>query len=293
MADFDMGNIGSYFDITQLVLYVFWFFFAGLVLYLHREGKREGYPLETDGDRRVEVVGFPGMPRQKTYTMEDGHSVTVPAPNIEERPIAAEPAAPWPGAPLVPTGDPMADGVGPASYALREERPERTHHGDPLIAPLRVLPDYGLSPRDPDPRGYEVAGLDDEVAGTVEDVWIDRTDPQVRFLEVAVGASPAPEAETPAPEAAAGDEAGVEPAPVEAPVATAPVSERVLLPINFAHVVPRQRLVQVRAVTGAQLKAAPRIASEAEVTLREEDRISAYFASGFLYATAEREEPLV
>ncbi len=187
----------------------------------------------------------------------------------------------------------MADGVGPASYALREERPERTHHGDPLIAPLRVLPDYGISPRDPDPRGYEVAGLDDEVAGTVVDVWIDRTDPQVRFLEVSVDAGSAPVAETSAAEAAPGDEAEAEPSAVEAPATTAPAGERVLLPINFAHVVPRQRLVKVRAVTGAQLKAAPRIASEAEVTLREEDRITAYFASGFLYATAEREEPLV
>ena len=32
-------------DVTQIVLYAFWLFFAGLVYYLRREDKREGYPL--------------------------------------------------------------------------------------------------------------------------------------------------------------------------------------------------------------------------------------------------------
>ena len=37
------GAITGYIDVAQLVLYAFWFFFAGLIWYLRREDKREGY----------------------------------------------------------------------------------------------------------------------------------------------------------------------------------------------------------------------------------------------------------
>ena len=35
-------------DLAQVMLYLFWIFFAGLVIYLRREDRREGYPLESD-----------------------------------------------------------------------------------------------------------------------------------------------------------------------------------------------------------------------------------------------------
>ena len=35
------GAITGYIDVAQLVLYVFWIFFIGLVIYLRREDKRE------------------------------------------------------------------------------------------------------------------------------------------------------------------------------------------------------------------------------------------------------------
>ena len=41
----------GYIDIAQVVLYAFWIFFAGLIFYLHRENKREGYPWRRSGDR--------------------------------------------------------------------------------------------------------------------------------------------------------------------------------------------------------------------------------------------------
>jgi photosynthetic reaction center H subunit len=51
-------------DLAQLVLYAFWAFFFGLVFYLRREDKREGYPLL--GDRPGErVEGFPAVPPPK------------------------------------------------------------------------------------------------------------------------------------------------------------------------------------------------------------------------------------
>jgi photosynthetic reaction center H subunit len=44
---------------------------------------------------------------------------------------------------------------------------------------------------------------------------------------------------------------------------------------------------------GAQFADAPRLASPNQVTLREEDRIAAYFASGHLFADPTRMEPLL
>ena len=37
----------QYIDVAQVVLYLFWAFLAGIIIYLHREDKREGYPLES------------------------------------------------------------------------------------------------------------------------------------------------------------------------------------------------------------------------------------------------------
>jgi hypothetical protein len=66
------GAITGYIDVAQLVLYVFWIFFIGLVIYLRREDKREGYPLEAEGSSRVRVVGFPDLPEPKTFVLPHG-----------------------------------------------------------------------------------------------------------------------------------------------------------------------------------------------------------------------------
>ena len=39
------GAITEYMDVAQIALYAFWILFFILVGYLHREGKREGWPL--------------------------------------------------------------------------------------------------------------------------------------------------------------------------------------------------------------------------------------------------------
>lgn len=87
------GAITGYIDVAQLVLYAFWIFFAGLVLYLHREGKREGYPLDSDRtDRsggRVKVVGFPDLPDPKTFRLHDGTSVLAPRVENDTRELKA------------------------------------------------------------------------------------------------------------------------------------------------------------------------------------------------------------
>lgn len=57
-------------DGAQITLYAFWLFFFGLVYYLRKEDKREGYPLEGDNGRPVQ--GFPVVPPKKTYIAQDG-----------------------------------------------------------------------------------------------------------------------------------------------------------------------------------------------------------------------------
>lgn len=51
-------------DGAQIALYAFWLFFAGLIIYLRREDKREGYPLESPQGPRE---GWPKPGATKTY----------------------------------------------------------------------------------------------------------------------------------------------------------------------------------------------------------------------------------
>ncbi len=279
------GAITGYFDVAQIVLYAFWIFFAGLIIYLRREDKREGYPLESDRVH-VKVVGFPGLPEPKSFVLPHGGGTRY-APREEPREtIKATPIAPWPGAPLQPIGDPMLAGVGPGSFANRPDVPDLTFEGTPKIIPMRVATDYAVAHQDLDPRGLPVLGADDVVGGRVKDIWVDQSEPQIRYLEVALplAAEPEPVAAAPATE-----EGGAEAAP--APVRRAPVAETVLLPMNFVRVNRKARNLKVNAILGRHFINVPRLAQPNQVTLLEEDRISAYYAGGTLYAKADRADP--
>ena len=89
----------QYIDVAQLVLYVFWIFFAGLIYYLIRENHREGYPM--DSDRGV-VGGWPPAPAPKTYRLADGREVMAPRQEAPPQPLNAERAYRSPAAPLEP-----------------------------------------------------------------------------------------------------------------------------------------------------------------------------------------------
>jgi photosynthetic reaction center H subunit len=255
------GAITSYIDVAQLTLYGFFIFFAGLILYLRREDKREGYPLDSDRSRQVRVQGFPPLPSPKTFILAHGGTVQAPGNNLAEREIHAKPVGLWPGAPLHPTGNPMLDGVGPASYALRSEEPERTYDGLPMIVPMRIASDMSMAIDDADPRGMEVIGADGRTGGVVSDLWVDRSEPQIRYLEVEV-------------DAAAG-------------------TRNVLLPIHFARISGARRQVKVNAIMAHQFADVPGTTSTDQVSKREEDQISAYYAGGTLYASPSRLGPLV
>ena len=172
------GAITGYIDVAQLVLYVFWIFFIGLVIYLRREDKREGYPLVADAGTgtRLAKIGVPAPPDPKTYLLRGGATKTVPSTSNDRPNVALAPSAPWPGAPFVPTGNPFADGVGPGSYAQRADVPELGLDNLPIIAPLRAAKGMFLDPRDPNPVGMSVVGCDGVVGGTVTEVWVDRAE---------------------------------------------------------------------------------------------------------------------
>jgi photosynthetic reaction center H subunit len=258
------GAFTQYIDVAQVVLYLFWIFFAGLIYYLRREDKREGYPLESDRSGHVVVQGFPAVPAPKTFRLRDGTTRVAPNPaNSGATPnLPAQPIGPWLGAPLEPTGNPMLDGVGPGAYANRPDIPDKTLEGANKIVPLRIAPECHLEPRDIELRGLEVRGADRATGGVVTDLWVDRSESIIRYLEVAV----------------------------KGPAGT----RKVLLPINFCAIDrwPRH-VIDVKAVMGHHFADVPATKSEDAVTFLEEERIMAYYGGGLLYADSSRTEPLI
>jgi len=254
----EKGAIVGSIDLAQVVLYTFWVFFLGLIIYLRREDKREGYPLVSDRRGGVSVIGFPSPPAPKTFRL--AHGGTAMAPNGKSDPPVTKARAtmPWPGAPLEPTGNPMLDGVGPAAYAHRADVPDLTIEGHDKIVPMRIAVDFAIATEDPDLRGMPVIAADRKTAGTIRDVWVDRSEVVIRYLEV---------------ELAGG--------------------KHVLLPWNFSRVDRRRGNVTVKSILARQFADVPATKSPDRITLLEEDRIVAYYGGGHLYAVPSRTEPLL
>ena len=249
-------------DYATVSIYAFWVFFAGLVLYLNRESKREGYPLVTPGRPKQNNEGiFPGLPAPKVFLLANGTKVLAPKPEME-REIAMVPMDRSPGSPMIPTGDPMVDGVGPAAYAMRAMHPALLHDdGTPSIVPLRLALDYSVDGKDPDPRGYDVLDADGVVAGTCVDVWLDKSEMIFRYIEVAVP--------------------------------TDMGARHMMVPVPLIRVDGERRVVKVRTLLAHHFAKAPTLSYRDSITLREEDMVSAYCAGGQLYAKPERSEPLL
>jgi len=257
-----IGAITQYIDVAQVMLYLFWIFFGSLVIYLNRESKREGYPLDS-GNPNDPDIGLVSMPAPKTFLMPHGDPIVQPHPSRDDRrPIAARPMARWAGAPLVPTGNPLIDGVGPAAWAERHPEPELTLDGRIKVVPLRIADDVWLESRSPDARGMPVVAADGNIAGTVRDIWVDRSETMVRYYEVEV------------PAHGGG-------------------TRRVLLPSNCTRIRGSTGPVRVVSITAAQFSDVPGTAHPEQVTCREEDRIMGYYAGGYLYATPARQEPIL
>ena len=256
------GAITSYIDVAQLTLYAFWIFFAGLIYYLHREDKREGYPLVDEKSGVAKVEGYPRVPRKaKGFKMYDGSVIHAPR-NERIDPVNGTPIAPWPGAAIAPHGDPLLSEMGPGAYALRADLPDHCFddHG-PKILPLRALPDFFLAWEDPDVIGMTVHGLDGVQAGTVVDAWVDRSEVVVRYLEVEL-----------------------DPAIGQG---------RVLIPMNFLTIKKKLRQIRTNTILGRQFATVPRTKNPESITMLEEEKVLAYYGGGLLYATPERADPIL
>ena len=253
-----IGAITGYIDVAQLVLYLFWIFFFSLVVYLHREGKREGYPIVSDYGVDLTPGGFFGMPEPKEFLLSNGESVFAPDLSRDDlREVHAVPTGAAPGYPLTPTGDPLVDGVGPAAWAMRSDLPELCTDGAANIVPMRSAAGFDVAEEDEDPRGMDVVAACGTVAGKVTDLWVDRAESIARYFEV---------------EPAAG-------------------GARLLLPIPFTTI--SQGRVRVASLFATHFANIPRTAHPEQVTLREEDRISGYYGGGHLYAEPSRLGPLL
>ena len=51
--------------------------------------------------------------------------------------------------------------------------------------------------------------------------------------------------------------------------------------------------VKVASILASQFSGVPSIANPDQITLQEEDKVSAYYGGGTLYATPERSEPIL
>ena len=252
------GALGSYIDVAQVVLYLFWIFFAGLIYYLHRENKREGYPMEHDNGSRKVVQGWPAVPKAKIFRLRDGTTRSSPPTASVEPPLNATRSNRSLGTPLDPTGDPMLAAVGPGSYAMRADTPDLTFDGHPKLVPLRVATDFHLEASDPDPRGMQVFGADGAAGAVVKDLWVDRAETILRYLELEIK--------------------------------TKDGTDRVLLPVTAARIAGGR--VTVNAIHGHQFVNVPRTKQGESITLLEEEKVMAYYGGGNLYADPSRMEPL-
>ncbi|MEO1490268.1 MAG: photosynthetic reaction center subunit H [Pseudomonadota bacterium] len=253
------------FDVAELTFFLFFFFFIGLVLYLNRESRREGYPLEDEFTGKLESAPLLSADK-KVFKLPHGRGTYVPedAPR-DGMDIAAERAYHAGGAPYIPTGDPMKDGVGPAAWANRSDYPDLTFDGRPRIVPLGDSHEIEIAPNDPNIIGWPVYDLNVEHVGKVSDIWVDQSEHIIRYLEV---------------ETNAGDK-------VLAPIFVCVVQTKGLL----AGILPENKeLVQIDAITAAQFADVPRLATPGQITRLEEDKIMAYYGGGYMYATPERQE---
>lgn len=249
--------ITQYVDVAQIVLYLFWIFFFGLVYYLVQEGHRDGYPLDSGRNPPVKMDGWPPIPSPKTYLLANGDKVVMPYPLQAPEFLQATPRHRFFGSPIEPTGNPLLAGVGPGSWANRADVPDHTPEGEAKIVPLRAQPEYGVATQDNDPRGLPVLGDDNEIAGTVNELWMDRSEMMFRYIEVTLNDS----------------------------------AKTVMLPVPFARITKDH--VKVHAILGHQFADVPGLRNADQITMLEEEKISAYYGAGTLYATPERQEPLV
>ncbi len=254
MVNAFVGNL----DLASLTLWLFWIFFALLIFYIQRENMREGYPLENDDGTEAGNQGLFPVPEDKTFLLPHGRGeLTVPSGQKSERTdVALEQTSKANGYPFEPTGNPMTDGVGPASWAERRDEPELDAKGHPKIVPLSLATAFHVS-AGRNPVGLPVVSGDKQVVGTVTDVWIDEPEQMARYLEYELN-----------------DGGG-----------------KRLVPVTMMRMWGGK--VMVQSIYAHQFADVPKHAHTNKVTLLEEEKICAYYGGGYLYAAESRQEPQI
>ncbi len=245
-------------DLASVAIWLFWGFFALLIFYIQRENMREGYPLvDDDGNESANQGPYP-VPDDKTFKLPHGRGeVTLPSGQRPDRDdLALKRTNASNGFPFEPTGNPMVDGVGPASWANRRDLPELDGRGHNKLVPLRNLDSFSVS-AGRDPRGLPVMAGDNVVVGCVVDMWIDEPEQMVRYVEYEL-------------DAAFG-------------------SGKRLVPLTMARI--KSDRLKIRSIFSEHFADVPTTKDADVVTMLEEDKISSYYAGGLLYASAERLEP--
>jgi photosynthetic reaction center H subunit len=244
-------NFFGNFDLASLSIWLFWLFFAGLIYYLQTENMREGYPLQDEEGNPSSGPGIFPVPKDKTFLLPNGQgTLTVPSGQRPDRTgVALARTSGDDGFPHAPTGNPLADGVGPASWANRKDVPELDAHGHAKITPMAGHPDFFVS-AGRDPRGLPVLAKDDQVVAHITDMWVDASEHMVRYLEFELE-----------PEHGQGKR---------------------LVPIGMVRV--KDKWVEISSLRSGHFDGVPRIASDRQVTKLEEDKVSAYYAGGNLYS---------
>jgi photosynthetic reaction center H subunit len=244
-------NFFGNFDLASLAIWLFWGFFALLVYYLQTENMREGYPLETEDGIAAPNQGPFALPQAKTFILPHGRgSVTVPNGAREAREVALGRTAMSEGFPHAPTGNPMTDGVGPAAWAPRRDLPELDGHGHNKIMPMSQAAGFAVS-GGRDPRGLPVQAGDLEVVGTISDMWVDAPEQLVRYLEITLNSGAIK-----------------------------------LVPMPMVKV--QADRVRINSLSSDLFDGVPATKSKTAVTMLEEEKISAYYAGGTLYAAEKR-----
>jgi photosynthetic reaction center H subunit len=239
------------FDLASLAIWLFWGFFAMLVYYLQTENMREGYPLETEDGKAAPNQGPFPLPSPKTFILPHGRgSVTVPNGAREARELALGRTAMSEGFPHAPTGNPMTDGVGPAAWAPRRDLPELDGHGHNKIVPMSKAAGFVVS-GGRDPRGLPVQAGDLEVVGSISDMWVDAPEQLVRYLEIKLNSGKVK-----------------------------------LVPMPMVQV--QADRVRINSLSSDLFEDVPATKSGTAVTMLEEEKISAYYAGGAMYAADKR-----
>ncbi len=239
------------FDLASAAIWMFWIFFAGLIIYLQTENMREGYPLVDDDGSPSSGPGVLPTPKDKTFELRDGRgSITVPSgQNVDRQDLAMAQTSDSAGSPYVPTGDAMVDGVGPASWAPRRDVPELDAHGHVKIVPMASRDDFNVS-AGRDPRGLPVMGGDGEIIGRINDMWVDVPENMIRYLQVDLN-----------------------------PEGSGKIR---LIPMNMARI--KADHVYVKSLHAHLWEGIPQTKKPAEVTLLEEEKVMAWFGGGAMYA---------